>query len=78
MPGNHLWQILQNPELLHSKEEGKNWNNPIGRAWTRTERKNTMEANMAQELSLYNPRREAVMKEESGGNNCKTLEGRGR
>lgn len=37
-----------------------------------------MEANMAQELSLYNPRREAVMEEESGGNNCKTLEGRGR
>lgn len=30
MAENHLRQVLQNPELLHSKEEGKIWNNPTG------------------------------------------------
>lgn len=38
MAGTHLIQTLQNIELLHSEEEGKNWNNPTGRAQAKTER----------------------------------------
>lgn len=38
----------------------------------------TREVNMAQDLSLWSPRRETVMEKERGSNNSETLEGRGR
>lgn len=41
MAGNNLRQTPQNPELLHSKEKDKNWNNPAERAQAKTERNNT-------------------------------------